>query len=297
MNSPKTLDYFLLTTLALIWASAFFNIKIATYSYGPITIAFLRILFGAIPVILLCIYQKIKIEAFTKDWKWFAAIGFLNLVVPFFLIAYGVQKVQSNLAAILMSSTPISATILAHMYTDKEKINIFKILGILLGFSGILYLFSDNLLITKDNIFSALMILLGSTFYVIGGLLTLKISKKRNENVTASILIWGTIIVFPIAMLLEQPWNFNLRLDSTISLIYLGIFPTGVAWLLRFHILKKNGLVFQAQVAYLIPIFGVILGYIFLKEIITLKVLIALVTVIIGFYFVRRSIKQNLTSI
>ena len=297
MKTPTLKDYILLSTLSLIWASAFFNIKIATYSYGPITIAFLRILFGAIPVILLCIYQKIKIEAFTKDWKWFAAIGFLNLVVPFFLIAYGVQKVQSNLAAILMSSTPISATILAHMYTDKEKINIFKILGILLGFSGILYLFSDNLLITKDNIFSALMILLGSTFYVIGGLLTLKISKKRNENVTASILIWGTIIVFPIAMLLEQPWNFNLRLDSTISLIYLGIFPTGVAWLLRFHILKKNGLVFQAQVAYLIPIFGVILGYIFLKEIITLKVLIALVTVIIGFYFVRRSIKQNLTSI
>jgi EamA-like transporter family. len=92
MKTPTLKDYILLSTLSLIWASAFFNIKIATYSYGPITIAFLRILFGAIPVILLCIYQKIKIEAFTKDWKWFAAIGFLNLVVPFFLIAYGVQK-------------------------------------------------------------------------------------------------------------------------------------------------------------------------------------------------------------
>ena len=66
---------------------------------------------------------------------------------------------------------------------------------------------------------------------------------------------------------------------------------------MRFRILKNNGLVFQAQVAYLIPIFGVILGYIFLKEIITTKILIALVAVIIGFYFVRRSIKQNLTSV
>ena len=141
------------------------------------------------------------------------------------------------------------------------------------------------------------MILFGSTFYVIGGLLTLKISKKRNENVTASILIWGAIVIFPITMLIEQPWNLNPRLDSTISLIYLGIFPTGIAWLLRFRILKKNGLVFQAQVAYLIPIFGVILGYIFLKELITFKVLIALIAVIIGFYFVRRSIKENLTSI
>ena len=289
MKSPTLKDYLLLSTLSLIWASAFFNIKIATYSYGPITIAFLRILFGAIPVILLCMYQRIKIEAFSKDWKWFAAIGFINLVIPFFLIAYGVQKVQSNLAAILMSSTPISATILAHIYTDKEKINFYKILGILLGFSGIVYLFSDNLLITKDNFFSALMILLGSTFYVIGGILTLKISHKKNENVTASILIWGTIIILPISIIFEQPWNFTPRLDSTLSLIYLGIFPTGIAWLLRFMILKNNGVVFQSQVAFLIPIFGVILGYIFLQEIITSKVMLSLVAVVLGIYFVKKS--------
>ena len=289
MKSPTLKDYLLLSALSLIWASAFFNIKIATYSYGPITIACLRILFGAIPVILLCMYQRIKIEAFSKDWKWFAAIGFINLVIPFFLIAYGVQKVQSNLAAILMSSTPISATILAHIYTDKEKINFYKIIGILLGFSGIVYLFSDNLLITKDNFFSALMILLGSTFYVIGGILTLKISHKKNENVTASILIWGTIIILPISIIFEQPWNFTPRLDSTLSLIYLGIFPTGIAWLLRFMILKNNGVVFQSQVAFLISIFGVILGYIFLQEIITSKVMLSLVAVVLGIYFVKKS--------
>ena len=289
MKSPTLKDYLLLSALSLIWASAFFNIKIATYSYGPITIACLRILFGAIPVILLCMYQRIKIEAFSKDWKWFAAIGFINLVIPFFLIAYGVQKVQSNLAAILMSSTPISATILAHIYTDKEKINFYKIIGILLGFSGIVYLFSDNLLITKDNFFSALMILLGSTFYVIGGILTLRISHKKNENVTASILIWGIIIILPISIIFEQPWNFTPRLDSTLSLIYLGIFPTGIAWLLRFMILKKNGVVFQSQVAFLIPIFGVILGYIFLQEIITSKVMLSLVAVVLGIYFVKKS--------
>ncbi len=297
MNSPKTFDYLLLSILALIWASAFFNIKIATYSYGPITIAFFRILFGAIPVVFLCLYKKIKIEAFSKDWFWFASIGTINLVIPFFLIAYGVQKVQSNLAAILMASTPLSATILAHFFTKKEKINFTKIVGILAGFFGIVMLFSDNILINNENFFYALMILFGSTFYVIGGLLTLKISKKKNENVTASILIWGSIVIFPITMIIEQPWNLSPRLDSTISLIYLGIFPTGIAWLLRFQILKRNGLVFQAQVAYLIPIFGVILGYIFLNEIITTKVLIALIAVIVGFYFVRRSIKENLTSV
>ena len=295
MRQPTITDYIFLVVLALIWASAFFNIKIATYSYGPVTIAFLRILLGAIPVVGLCFFKKIKIEAFSKDWYWFAAIGIINLVIPFFLIAYGVQKVQSNLAAILMASTPLSATVLAHFFTNNEKINFIKVLGVLIGFSGIVFLFSDNILINENNIISALLILGGSTFYVIGGLLTLKVSNKKNENVTASILIWATIFLLPITAYTEQPWNLNPRLDSTISLVYLGVFSTGLAWLMRFRILKNNGLVFQAQVAYLIPIFGIILGYIFLDEIITSKVILAVAAVVLGIYFVRRSIKNNVT--
>ena len=296
MREPKLLDYFLLTILALIWSSAFFNIKIATYSYGPVTIAFLRIFFGTIPVVVLCLYKKIKIEAFSKDWYWFASIGLINLVIPFFLIAYGVQKVQSNLAAILMASTPLSATLLAHFFTENEKINFTKVLGVLIGFSGIVFLFSDNVLINEKNFLYAILILMGSTFYVIGGLLTIKISDKKNENVTASILIWATIFLFPITAYVEQPWNLNPSTESTISVIYLGVVATGLAWLLRFKILKNNGLVFQAQVAYLIPIFGVILGYVFLKELITSKVLIALIAVIIGIYLVKKSNKANISS-
>ena len=294
MKEPRLIDYFLLTILALIWASAFFNIKVATYSYGPLTIAFLRIFFGAIPVVALCLYKKIKIEAFSKDWYWFASIGLINLVIPFFLIAYGVQKVQSNLAAILMASTPLSATVLAHIFTKNEKINFTKVIGVLVGFSGIVFLFSDNILIDDNNIFSAFLILFGSCFYVIGGLLTLKISNKKNENVTASNLIWGTLVLMPVSLLVEQPWNLTPRIDSTLSLIYLGIFSTGIAWLLRFYILKHNGLVFQAQVAYLIPIFGVILGYLILNEEITSKVIISLIVVIIGIYIVKKGSKIKL---
>ncbi len=289
MRKPKLLDYILLTILALIWASAFFNIKIATYSYGPVTIAFLRVFFGAIPVLLLCYFKRIRIEAFSKDWYWFAMIGFINLVAPFFLIAYGVKSVQSNLAAILMSTTPLSSTVLAHFYTKNEKFNFIKTIGILIGFSGIVFLFSDNLLIDENNFISALLILLGSTCYVIGGVLTLKISKKKNENVTGSILIWATIILIPLVCFIEQPWELTPRLDSTISVIYLGLFSTGIAWLLRFRILVNNGLIFQSQVSYLIPIFGTILSYIFLKELITFKVLISLVAVCVGIYFVRKA--------
>ena len=295
MTQPKLLDYLLLVLLALIWASAFFNIKIATYSFGPVTIAFLRVFFGAIPGLLLCYYKDIKIEAFSRDWYWFALIGFINLVAPFFLIAYGIKSVQSNLAAILMSTTPLSSTVLGHFYTKNEKFNFIKTFGILVGFSGILYLFSDNLLIDENNFISALLILLGSTCYVIGGVLTLKISKKKNENVTGSILIWATIILIPLVSIIEQPWNLTPRLDSTISVVYLGFVSTGIAWLLRFRILVNNGLIFQSQVSYLIPIFGTILSYIFLKELITTKVLISLIAVSIGIYFVRKADYKKIT--
>ena len=291
MRNPKPLDFFLLTLLALIWASAFFNIKIATYSYGPITISFLRVFLGSIPLLVICFFNRIKIEAFSKDWPWFAAIGFINLVLPFLLIAYGIKNVQSNLAAILMASTPLSATILSHFFLKNEKINLLKLIGVLLGFSGIVFLFTDKILFNENNIWSALIILLASTFYVVGGVLTLKISNKSNENVTASILIWATIFLLPAFLFFEQPWNLTPRLDSTISLIYLGIIATGIAWLLRFRILKNNGLVFQAQVAYLIPIFGVILGFLFLNEAITSKVIISLIAVIIGIYIVKKGNK------
>ena len=131
--------------------------------------------------------------------------------------------------------------------------------------------------------------MLGSTCYVIGGVLTLKISKKKNENVTGSILIWATIILIPLVSFIEQPWQVVPRTDSLISVIYLGVVPTGLAWLLRFRILTRNGLIFQSQVSYLIPIFGTILGFVFLDELITIKVLISLIAVCIGVYFVKRA--------
>ena len=127
--------------------------------------------------------------------------------------------------------------------------------------------------------------------------MTLKISNKKNENVTASILIWATIFLIPITAFIEKPWNLNPSTDSTISIIYLGVVATGLAWLLRFRILKTNGLVFQAQVAYLIPIFGIILGYIFLKELITPKALVAVAAVIIGIYLVKKSNSKKITSV
>ena len=292
MREPKAIDIFLLLLLAVIWGSAFFNIKIATYTYDTFTLVFVRVFFATLLLVFWCFYKKIKIMAFSKDWKLYALVGLVNISLPFLLIAYGTDKVQSYLSAILMSSTPLSGAILAHFFTSNEKLNLTKGIGVIVGFIGVVILFFDKIVISESNFIYALIILLASTLYVIGGLITLKFLKnKGNENVTTSTVIWSLISLLPFC-LYQEPWNnLNPSLESTLSLVYLGIFATGIAWMLRFHILTTNGLIFQAQVAYLIPIFGVIFGYLIMDEKITWKVLLSLIIIILGIFMVKKGNK------
>ncbi len=288
-NHAKSQDYFLLTILGAIWGSAFFNIKIARFSFEPFTIAFFRVFLGSIPVIFYCFYKGVKIEAFTKEWPSFFLISLVNLVIPFFLISYSINSIQSNLAALLMGSSPLTASLIGRFFLKEERINFLKFTGVCLGFSGLIFLFFDKSLLNETNIPKALLVLLASSFYVLGGTLTIKMSSKgkSNENVTASTLIWATICLSPF-LIYESPWNVTPNIKSIVSLIYLGLFPTGLAWSVRFHILKRNGLLFQSQVAYLIPLFGVILSSLFMEEPITPKIIISLVAVISGIYLVKK---------
>ena len=291
MREANSFDLSLLILLAVIWGSAFFNIKIATYSYEPFTLALVRVIFASIPLLFLCKLKEIKIEAFNKNWKLYALIGLCNISIPFVLIAIGTSMINSYLAAILMSTTPLSGSLLAHFFLKDEKLSLPKSLGVLIGFSGIVLLFFDKVIINSENYLYALITILGSTFYCIGGLLTLKLKDKKNENVTTSTTLWSVIFLFPFSLVIETPWNSSPTLASTISLLYLGVVATGFAWLIRFRILTVNGLVFQTQVAYLIPIFGIFFGYFLMDEIITWRVLVSLVIILTGIYIFKKNNK------
>jgi drug/metabolite transporter (DMT)-like permease len=289
MKQAKASDIFLLILLGAIWGSSFFNIKIATYSYEPYTLALVRVVLATGPMLAIAFFYKIKVQAFSKNWKIYALVGLCNLTIPFSLIAIGTNKIDSYLAAMLMSTTPITGSILAHFFIKDEKITFLKSLGIILGFSGILLLFFDKLIINENNYLFVLLIILGSTFYSISGILILKkLKNSGNINVTTSTLIWSVITLLPLSFILEAPFKSTPTLQSTLSLVYLGVVATGFAWWLRFKILAKNGIVFQTQVTYLIPIFGVIFGALILDEQITWKVLVSLIIIMSGIYIVKK---------
>jgi len=292
MKEAKTTDVFLLLLLGAIWGSSFFNIKIATHSFQPYTLALIRVAFATITMLVISFFLDIKIYVFSKKWKIYALVGLCNIAIPFSLIAIGTNKVDSYLAAILMSTTPMSGSILAHFFTKDEKITFFKSIGIILGFCGVFLLFFDRLIVNESNYLFALIILLGSTFYSIAGIIILKkLKKSGNLNVTTSTLIWSFIFLLPVSFIFEDPLSSSPTFKSILSLVYLGVIATGFAWWLRYKILIKNGLVFQTQVAYLIPIFGVIFGSLILKEQITWKVLASLIIIISGIYIVKKNNK------
>ena len=289
MKEAKANDIFLLILLGAIWGSSFFNIKVATYSYEPYTLALIRVILATVTMLAVTSFYKIKIYAFSNNWKIYALVGVSNITIPFSLIAIGTNKVDSYLAAMLMSTTPITGSILAHFFIKDEKITFFKALGIILGFSGILLLFFDKLIINESNYLFVLIIILGSTFYSISGILILKkLKNSGNLNVTTSTLIWSAITLLPLSFIFEEPFKSIPTFESTLSLIYLGVVATGFAWWLRFKILSKNGIVFQTQVTYLIPIFGVIFGALILGEQITWKVLVSLIIIMSGIYIVKK---------
>ena len=292
MKEAKTTDILLLLVLGAIWGSSFFNIKIATYSFEPYTLALVRVIFAVLFLIIFSFFYRIKIKAFSKNWKIYALIGLCNISIPFSLIAVGTNKVDSYLAAILMSTTPLTGSILAHIFTKDEKITFYKSIGIIFGFVGILILFFDKLILNETNYIYALVIVAGSTFYSIAGILILKKMKNAgNLDVTTSTMIWALIFLIPIAFIFEEPFNSKPNLESVFSLIYLGSVATGFAWWLRFKILMRNGLVFQTQVTYLIPIFGVIFGVLILNEQITWKVFVSLIIIMTGIYIVKKNNK------
>jgi len=289
MKQATKTDIFLLLLLGAIWGSSFFNIKIATYSYEPYTLALIRVILATFTMLVVSLVYKIRIYAFSKNWKTYALVGLCNITIPFSLIAIGTNKIDSYLAAMLMSTTPITGSILAHFFIKDEKITFLKSFGIILGFAGILLLFFDKLIINESNYLFVLIVLLGSTFYSISGILILKkLKKSGNINVTTSTLIWSVITLLPLSFIFEDPFQSSPTLESTLSLIYLGVVATGFAWWLRFRILSNNGIVFQTQVAYLIPIFGVIFGAQILDEQITWKVLVSLVIIISGIFIVKK---------
>ena len=293
MNSSFN-HYSLLIFLGAVWGASFVAIKFSNLMFNPIEIGFFRTFIGATVLLLAVLYRAGSLQFFQKNTYRYAIIGLFNAAIPFTLIPYGLLTLPSNIGVIIMSANPFLALILAHYFTDNEKLNLRKVIGTIIGFSGVIFAVGVQVFVTDLSSFiGALAIYLAGCSYVVSNLIIRKVSNLPSDMVTMNTLAWGSIWLLPLMLLFAEPINYEINITSISALFYLGIIPTGLAFSLRQVLIRTAGTTFMMQVAYLIPVFGIFYGWILMNEPLKFSLLIGIILVVIGIAISRLQVESN----
>ncbi len=238
------------------------------------------------------IYKKYKFKLKIQDYILIILIGIIGNIIPFFLINWSEQFIQSNTAALLLSVAPIFTLILAPILTKDDKFSFVKFISILIGLFGVILIIGFNTLVNltanESNVIPKIAIIIAALGYVLSSIIAYSLKHLNIIILTTLVISVAALISIPFMIYSEfaNPSAFNQL--SLMSIIYLGLFPTAIAFLLRFHIISKAGPIFLSYVAYLIPVFAILWGYIFLRETINLSVFIGVILVLLGVFIGQR---------
>ena len=275
--------WILITILGAVWGSAFMFIKIATPELGPIALVNIRLAVAGLIFIPFLLQQK-YLKHFRSNLKNILVLSVVNTALPFSLFAYASLESSSNMLSILNGTTAIMAVVISTIWL-KIRLNFFQIMGVFIGLFGIVVLANpDNVYISmKATIFC-----LSAAFcYALSANYIQKFAYKTNTIVLIGwSLVIASVLLMPITFF-NLPSQFPSN-NVIFSILWLGVISTGVAFLGYVRLIEKVGAVKTATVAYFIPVFGVIWGYIFLGEPITLQILIGMILILIGIVFTNK---------
>lgn len=284
---PQPLDWLYLFLLVAIWGSAFMFTRIALDSFPPMTLAASRIAIGAITLSLVFPLLKITRSALTpRLLLFFLLMAIVGNSAPFYLIGWGQQFVSSGLAGILMAIMPLATLFLAHFFLPNEPLTKRRLFGFALGFAGIIVLMGPDALMEVQaagiTFYAQLAILAGALCYAVGTIIA-RLKPESDDVMTAlAVLIVATIIMLPASLILETPWVKPVSLPTAVALLFLGIIATAIATVIYFRLLRRAGATFLSQINYLIPLWALGMGVIFLDETIAWNSILALILILGG---------------
>jgi len=288
-RQPTRNDYIVLFALGALWGSSFGAIKIALHGVTPLTVMSVRILLAGAALLLLIRVRKTPFPRGIQNWIKIGWMALFGTLIPFFLVPWGQLQIDSSLAAILMAVNPLFALTLGHFFSDHESFTLRQLLAMLVGFSGILLVFGENAISSiNGNIWAQLAVIGAGFCYTISGVIVSRVRGASADSVSASIFICSSVIVFPLWMILEQPWSLHFETESLLALTHLGLVSTGMAFLMRYYIILRAGAVFLSYVAFIIPMFGILFGILFLGETISVNTMGAVVLILAGVYLGRK---------
>ena len=271
--------------LGLIWGSSFLWIKIGVEEMDPATLVAYRISLGAVAML---VFARLTGEHLPRSWRELiplAALGMIATALPFFLITWGEQYIDSGTAAVLNSLTPIFSLILAGFVLRTENVSLVRVLGLVTGFAGAALLASREFALRGDAL--ALLgtgaVAVAAISYAAGASVSRSMVHGTPRNVVAAgNLTFGAIYIWIFALLTGANAAPPSQLDSIIALLWLGLLGSFLAFVLLYFLISQLDATVATMVTYLFPVVGVTLGVVFLHELLEARLAIGTALVVVG---------------
>lgn len=284
----------LLAALALMWGSSYLFIKIGVETLPPLSLVLLRVLVGLAILLVVVAVTRTPLPRDARTIGHLAVLGAVNIAIPFWLIGWAEQHIDSGLAGILQSTAPFFTLVLAASFIHDEHITRGRLAGIGLGFAGILLLSAENIAdlgsaLGLERLLAELAVVGSSLAYAIGNTYARRTLRATRPLVLATGQVgWAAVIVGVLAVLVDGGVTLPAVPEAAFSVVWLGAVGTGFAYIVFFRLLTGWGPTRASLVAYLLPVVAVILGVVVLGESVDALFLAGAALIVAGVWVVNR---------
>lgn len=284
MQRPRPIDWAMLGFLSLAWGMAFSFIAVGLKAFPPLTLVCIRLAVGALTLYTIMRYYRYTLPTQSRWWGRFTILAIAGNLIPFSLVAWGQTQISSGQAGLLMALMPISTMVLAHFFTQEDTLTARRISGVILGLLGVAVLIGPNLRSgSGGGSLVAQLAMLGATLaYATNAVYTKNLPSINTLVVATGSLIMGTIILLPVSLYVEQPWQLQLSIAPILSVIALGVISTGLATWVYFRVVSDCGPSFLSLISYMIPVIAFSAGIFLLGETAVPTQFLGLVLILLG---------------
>lgn len=266
-----TAEWATLLGLSVLWGGSFFFIDVAVRSIPPFTLVLCRVSLAAAALLLFLKLRGQPIGIDRSTLGAFLIMGLLNNAVPFSLLAWGQTQIGGGLASILNATTPIWGVIVAHFFTEDERITPLKMAGVLLGFAGVAAMLGPELLgEIGGSLLAQLACIAAALCYALAGVYGRRFRRLGISpiHVSAGQLAAAALLLLPLSVLVERPWQLAVPPpEAWGSLLALALFSTTFAYVLYFRLIATAGATNALLVTFLVPVTAILLGALVLGEV------------------------------
>jgi len=286
----KRKDWLAFIALSLAWGSSFFWIKIAVEEVGPFTLVAWRLLFGILGLLVVVRLRRPEWPTEKKIWIALLVLGLSNTAIPFVLISWAELFIDSAVAAILNSGVPLLTMVMAHFYLSDDRLNRQRVIGLLVGFAGVIVLVQRDLSAGLDfNLIAQGAMILAVIFYAFSAVFARHNAKGVSPIVQALVpLVAADTLIWGITPIVESPLALPVLPITWVAIVWLGVIGSCIAYLLYFYLLHSVGPTRATMVTYTFPLVGVTLGVGFLNERLDLSLILGAALVIASLLIVNR---------